>query len=110
MRADDDQRRVVEVGHCGTFAQKFWIKKEAKFAGFEQIGLSRQTFSPYEFTLQYRDSVHYRGRMNIHNYPNLLLTAGYKVERFEIFDTGHMKRRDFKMVAFVARRDDKIIN
>lgn len=72
-------------------------------AGFEQIGLSRETFKPFEFSLDYRDSVHYRGRMNIHNYPNLLLNAGYKLDRFELFQTGH-RRPDFKMVAFVARR------
>jgi len=76
-------------------------------AGFEQFGLSRETFKPFTFSLEQTDSVWFRAQMFIHNYPALLLKTGYRVERFEIFKpTQH--HPDFRMVAFVARRDPSL--
>lgn len=75
--------------------------------GFEQFGVCRQTFSPIEFNLEDRDSTHYRGFMFIHNYPGMLLKAGYRTERFMIFKTGH-PHPDFRVAAFVARRSPSL--
>lgn len=72
--------------------------------GFEQFGLSRETFSPFGFSLEDANSVHFRSIMFIHNYPALLLKAGFRTEKFEIFKTGH-PHPDFRVAAFVARRD-----
>jgi hypothetical protein len=72
--------------------------------GFEQFGLSRETVMPFTFSLRDTGSVHFRGNMFIHNYPSLLLKAGYRLEMFEIFKTGH-PAPDFRIAAFVARKD-----
>ena len=76
-------------------------------AAFEQFGLSRETFGPFTFSLQQTDSVPYRNFMFIHNYPALLLNAGYRVEKFEIFKTDS-PHPDYKMAAFVAVRDPSL--
>ena len=77
--------------------------------GFEQFGVCRQTYSPIEFTLEDKDSTHFRGFMFMHNYPGILLKAGYRTERFMIFKTGH-PFPDFRMAAFVARRSPSLRN
>ena len=76
-------------------------------AGFEQFGLSRQTLTPFEFTLDAKESVLFRQFMFIHNYPGLLQKAGFRVERFDIYKTDH-PNPDFRMAAFVDRRDPNL--
>jgi len=76
-------------------------------AGFEQLGLSRVTFKPYTFSLEETESVPFRSYMFMHNYPALLQKSGYRVERFEIFETGH-PHPDFRIAAFIGHRDPSL--
>jgi len=76
-------------------------------AGFEQLGLSRVTFKPFTFSLEETESVSYRSYMFIHNYPALMQKAGYRVESFEIFETGH-PHPDYRITAFIGRRDPSL--
>lgn len=71
--------------------------------GFEQIGLSRETLTPYTFSLQETPSVLFRQSMFIHNYPAILQKSGFQVERFSFLATSH-PHPDFRIAAFTARR------
>jgi hypothetical protein len=89
---------ILENIYRAAFAAGFEL-----IAGCEQFGLSRETFSPFGFSLEDADSVHFRSIMFIHNYPALLLKAGFRTEKFEVFKTEH-PHPDFRVAAFVARR------
>ena len=68
-------------------------------AGFEPIGLSRETLAPYTFTLEPKRSVHYRHFMFIHNYPALLREAGFSVKKFYPIKT-HSPHKDLAILCF----------
>lgn len=55
----------------------------------EQIGISWETGEPYTFSDEAQDSVLMRWKVLIHNYPNLLARAGFKVGHAELVSTGH---------------------
>ena len=69
----------------------------------EQIGISRQTLQAYQFSEEDQPSVAFRGGMYIHNYPALLRSAGFSVERSELLKTDH-PHEDFRLVSFTAKR------
>ena len=71
--------------------------------GFEQIGLSRQTLEPYEFSYEEKESVWFRSIMFIHNYPALLKSAGYELTHWECLETDH-PQPDLRVMAFIAER------
>jgi len=91
-----------------SFITKLYTKvQESNFkyiVGMEQIGISRQTGKPYEFSLDDQDSVIYRGPMFIHNYPWLLSQAGYKILNIELVKTDH-SHLDYRILSFVAKRE-----
>ena len=58
--------------------------------GFEQCGISWQTGRPYVFDEDPdRPSVYFRNGMFIHNYPGLLKTAGFGLERATLIKSNH---------------------
>lgn len=67
----------------------------------EQIGLSWETDSGYEFSDQQKDSTLLRWKMLIHNYPALLKKAGFKVAHSEFFGTKHANP-NLKLLLIVA--------
>lgn len=71
--------------------------------GFEMLGLPRETLQPYEFSLSDRASVHYRHFMFIHNYPHLLDSCGFELERFYVIST-NSPHQDQNILCFVARK------
>lgn len=89
-----------------TFVRKLYAAVRAAgfhyIFGVEQFGISRQTLQPYEFSLEPRDTVVYRGFMFIHNYPNLLRDAGFELTRFTSLATDH-PHDDFRLLSFTAR-------
>ena len=71
--------------------------------GLEQIGISRQTFKPFEFDESDRPSVLFRDGFFIHNYPGLVSKAGFKIESIELVKTKH-PHEDYRILSFVAQR------
>lgn len=71
--------------------------------GFEQLGISRQTNKPYEFSDSPKKSVCYRRSMYTHNYPGLLKECGFSVQEIDLVKTNH-SHRDFRLLKFVAKR------
>lgn len=72
-------------------------------AGFEQNGLSEQTWAPYVFSKNEKDSVYWRDGMFIHNYPGILESCGYRVRDAGLFKTGHASP-DYRILYFTAER------
>lgn len=70
---------------------------------FEQVGISRQTGSAYQFTDEDAPSVVFRSNLYIHNYPGLLREAGFLVSDSSLIQTNH-PHRNFRLVRIVARR------
>ena len=72
--------------------------------GCEQFGVSRQTGSPYVFSLD-KDapSIIYRKSMFMHNYPGILHGAGYDTVHAEFVRTGHPDA-DYRIFSFEGRR------
>ena len=70
----------------------------------EQIGISRQTFQPYQFSEEDQPSVAFRGEMFIHNYPALLKSAGFSIERSELVKTDH-PHEDYHFISITAKRN-----
>lgn len=100
--------------HCRTLVQlpmsligRLYAASHA--AGFEYIvgiepwGLSRVTGSSFELSDLRRPSAHFRDNLFLHNYPGLLATAGYAVERIDLMSTSH-PHEDYRLLYFVARR------
>lgn len=73
--------------------------------GFEQSGLSEETLEPYTFDLSDKESVYWRDRMYIHNYPGIAEKCGFRVESADLFATKHTSP-DFRVLRFVAKRTD----
>ncbi len=74
--------------------------------GAEQIGISRRTRKPYEFSLESKPSELYRRHMFIHNYPALLAKASYQVEEFITLNTRH-PHEDYRILNFLAEKMSK---
>ncbi|MCC7016140.1 MAG: hypothetical protein IT564_02920 [Rhodospirillales bacterium] len=71
--------------------------------GFEQNGLSEETFAPYVFDLSDKDSVYWRHRLYIHNYPGIAKKSGFDVARADLIATRHTSP-DLRVLRFVAER------
>lgn len=71
--------------------------------GNEQIGVSRASGQPYQFSFGEKPSEIYRKRMFIHNYPAILKAAGYKVVYIEALKTGHPDP-DYRILSFIGQR------
>ncbi len=79
-------------------------QKECGFIfGVENIGISRQTGRPFEFTDSFQSSVYFRDRMALHNYPGLLTRHGFAVRESEIFKTNN-PYADTHFVSVLAQR------
>lgn len=68
----------------------------------EQVGVSRQTGKPYEFSEKKQDSVAFRDGMYIHNYPEFLIEAGFRPTAMELVKTEH-PHPDLRIFSAVAR-------
>lgn len=73
--------------------------------GFEQVGISRETMKPYDFSYQDQNSVAFRSGMIIHNYPALLKENGFKIIESELIKTNH-PNDDFRILYYLAKRVD----
>jgi len=71
--------------------------------GFEPSGISRETGGYFDYDLAARRSVVFRGPMLLHNYPNLMLEAGFEVLHAEILRPPH-PNDDFRSAFFLGRR------
>ncbi len=69
--------------------------------GLEQIGYSRETDAPYEFSDEPKASVLFRTIMFLHNYPGMLKQAGYRLTSIKALKTAH-PHEDFRILAFTA--------
>lgn len=79
--------------------------RDAEFryiVGFEQVGISRETLKPYEFSLEVTPSVLFRNNFFIHNYPALVSQAGYDLQSVELIKTKH-PHEDYRFMNFVAQ-------
>lgn len=81
---------------------KFAKKNKIRWiVGFEHYGVSRQTRNSYKFSYENQKSVIYKDFMYIHNYPNIIETAGYDLERIEDVITDHPEE-DFRILSYTA--------
>ena len=91
-----------------SFVDKLYATaKKARFKyliGFEPLGISRQTKSAYEFSLNEQQSVAYRGHAFIHNYPELAQRAGYSFIESGLIKTDHA-HEDYRIIYFIAQRN-----
>lgn len=69
----------------------------------EQIGISRYTGRPYEFSDEDKPSVPFRAKMFLHNYPSLLNVAGFPVKESQLIQTNH-PHRDFRFLSVLGER------
>ena len=89
------------------FIEKLY--KSVTQAGFkyivcmEQVGISRQTMKPYEFSEENQPSIAYREGMYIHNYPYLLEKVGFSVERSELLKTDQ-PHSDYRILSITAKK------
>ncbi len=72
--------------------------------GMEQVGISRQTLKPYQFSEDDKESVVFRSFMFIHNYPGILKKSGFQISKIELVKTDH-PHEDFRMLSFTASRE-----
>lgn len=56
---------------------------------FEPSGISRQTGRYFEYSLEERQSVVFRGGMLLNNYPNILSKCGYDIARGGVLSVPH---------------------
>ena len=73
----------------------------------EQIGISRETNRPYEFSDNPKPSVLFRRFMFIHNYLALLREGGFQVYKSKLVKTHH-PHDDFRFSIFVAARKARL--
>jgi hypothetical protein len=108
LESSDQQDSVLfHVRTCvllpKAFMEKLYKKSHdlgVKFIlGFEQIGLSRQTNTPYSFSEADQESVVFRIFMLIHNYPGILKNQGYSLEKSELLKTRHADE-DYRILFF----------
>jgi hypothetical protein len=89
------------------FAEKLYrAARNAQFKyliGFEPMGISRETKSAYEFSLDEQPSVAYRGHAFIHNYPELTRRAGYSIRESGLIETDHA-HEDYRIIYFIAEQ------
>jgi hypothetical protein len=106
---------VLFHARTATYVPKTFMEKLYKTAydrgckyivGLEQAGISRQNYKPYEFSEEDQPSVLFRDGFFMHNYPALLLKAGFKVEQIELLKTKH-PHEDYRILSFVAKRVEK---
>lgn len=95
-----------------TYLPRPWVERfyrAVAAAGFntvvvhEQFGRSRETGRVYTFDQVPRPSVLFRNRMFTHNYPALLVAAGFKTVAWSEFKTDHLDP-DYRMLEVVAHR------
>ncbi|KPK42624.1 MAG: hypothetical protein AMJ78_01740 [Omnitrophica WOR_2 bacterium SM23_29] len=90
-----------------SFIEKLYkevFKSEFRYIiGLEPIGISRQSFRPYEFLEEDRPSILYRGFMFIHNYFGILKRAGFNIVQSELVKTNH-PHEDARILSFVGER------
>ncbi len=88
------------------FLSSLYAKAKSQGARYvvlaEQIGLSWETDSGYEFSEREQKSVLLRWKMWIHNYPALLRQAGFKIQSSEFFGTNHANP-NLKLLLIVAK-------
>jgi len=73
--------------------------------GFEQNGLSYETFEPYIFDLKDKPSVWWRDFMFIHNYLGIATQCGFRIIDSKLFTTSHTNA-DYRVLSYVAERID----
>ena len=79
------------------------VRKEVQGVKFEPSGVGGQSGDYYRFSLGVKDSLVFRGPMLLHNYPNLLERAGYKLVGARLYAPPHV-HKDFRSVMFAGRR------
>lgn len=70
---------------------------------FEQNGLSEETWQPYEFDSLDKPSIYWRNTLYIHNYPQLILAAGFEIQEANLFKTEH-PGVDYQILRVIAAR------
>ena len=71
--------------------------------GAEQFGISWQTGKPFRLSEEKTDSVVYRNHMFLHNYPEILLRANYRIQYGKILKTNHPDP-NLRIFVFLASR------
>jgi len=85
------------------------LYKAVELAGFkyivciEQIGVSRFTNEPYEFSITPQNSIPFRDGMYIHNYPGLIDEAGYQIKKSQLIKTNH-PHPDYRFLSIIAEK------
>jgi len=69
----------------------------------EPCGISWQTGKPYVFSAMMQPSVAMRNFMYIHNYPGLLMAAGYRIDHSRLIQTRHPDP-NFRILIMAASR------
>ena len=91
-----------------TFIQNLYSKLEnsgfVELYAVEQLGLSRNSGTNFEFSLVDKKSELYRRHMFIHNYPGILNKFKFNIKIFELLQTNH-PHFDYRMLIIDARRD-----
>ena len=70
--------------------------------GFEQFGLSSETLEPYEFSDEDKESVYWRDRMLIHNYPGIAIKLGAEIIDAHILKTAN-RSPDYRVFCYIAK-------
>ena len=96
----------IGVYFLPTFISKLYAAAKAAGAryliGFEPSGISRETNSYYTYDLSLRQSVLFRGPMLLHNYPRLMLDAGFEVIHAEVVRPPHPEN-DYRSAFFLSK-------
>ncbi len=89
-----------------SFIQRLYqVVKDVEFkyiVGFEQFGVSHETFDTYEFSQELKQSVLFRNNFFMHHYPALLKSAGYDLQAAQLIKTNH-PHEDYRMMSFIAQ-------
>jgi hypothetical protein len=102
---------ILFHARTGTFLSKpvlSAIYKMARECGYrtvvlyEPFGISRVTNAPYEFNYQDQPSISYFNGMIIHNYPHMLVDAGYAVTQANVIETDFPWHPDHRLIELVA--------
>ena len=79
-------------------------KSNFKYISFmEQIGISHQTLSAYDFSDEDKPSIAFRWGMYLHNYPGILKKCGYKVIESKLIKTDH-PFEDYRFLYILAEK------
>jgi len=71
-------------------------------AAYEPFGLSRVTGEPYQFSFSEQPSIAYYNGMIIHNYPKLVVDAGYVVANAAVVETDFPIAPDHRILELIA--------